>query len=45
MRSVSTIERTNFDELVERKTKVEYSDLGVGDLILVPRFRKLFGNA
>ena len=37
MRSVSTIERTNVDELVERKTKVEYGDLGVGHLKIRPR--------
>ncbi len=45
MRSVSTIELTNFDKLVERKTKVEYSDLGVGDLKIRPRIRKRYGIA
>ncbi len=40
MRSMSTIEHTNFDEFIERGAKVVYGDLGVGDLILGPSMSK-----
>jgi len=42
---MSIIKSTTFDNFIKRGARVEYGDLGIGDLILVPRFRKLFGNA
>ncbi len=44
-RTMSIIKSTTFDNFIKRGARVEYGDLGIGDLILVPRFRKLFGNA
>lgn len=42
MRTMSTIDCTNFDKFVEHNAKVENSDLGVGDLKIKPRIRKRF---